>query len=193
MKASHAAALAFITLALLITAYAASAMKAIGRLQVSYSINGADIQALEDEEYYYSVLNDLREAREEVLVAMYSMIYDPDDPYDWANDLIQELAKAEERGVQVRVIIEYRTYWGCKDENLEAYDYLKEHGVDVKLDYDSETDHLKLVVIDGRIAYVGSHNWSEAGLYYNREVTVRIVDEGIASELRSYFNELWGS
>jgi len=193
VRVAYATALVLITLALLIVAYAASAVRTVGKLQVSYLISEADIQALEDEEYYHSVLHDLREAEEEVLVAMYSMIYDPDDPHDWANDLIEELAKARERGVRVKVLIEYRTYWGCQDENLEAYNYLKEHGVDVKLDYDSETDHVKLVVIDGRVAYVGSHNWSEAGLCYNREVTVRVVDEGIASELRSYFNELWGS
>ncbi|MHC1627610.1 MAG: hypothetical protein ACXQTI_02105 [Candidatus Nezhaarchaeales archaeon] len=36
-------------------------------------------------------------------------------------------------------------------------------------------------------------NWSEAALYYNREVSIRIVEEGIARELKDYFNALWSS
>ena len=169
------------------------ALTRLGTLQASYSIAPAEIEALEDREYYWLLIDDVRSARREVLVAMYLMKYDPDDPQDWANDLIRELVAAKERGVEVKVIIEHRTYRGYMDVNLDAYRYLKGHGVEVKLDEDLETDHFKLVIIDGRIVYVGSHNWSEAALYYNREVSVRIVDEGVARELRDYFNSLWGS
>jgi len=57
----------------------------------------------------------------------------------------------------------------------------------VYLDEDTETDHMKLVIIDGYIVYVGSHNWSESGLYYNRETSVRIVNEEVAEEFENYF------
>jgi len=164
-----------------------------GSLQASYSISAAEIEVLEDREYYQMLIDDIRNAESEILVAMYLMKYDSDDPYDWANDLIRELVAAKNRGVDVKVIIEYRIYQGYMDVNLEAYNYLKDHGVDVKLDEDSETDHFKFVVIDGKIVYVGSHNWSEAALYYNREVSIRIVEEGIARELKDYFNALWSS
>ena len=184
------AAVAF-TLALTAAACALGTLKEFGNLRISYAISEAEIEVLEDREYYTSLIQDIRDANDEILVAMYSLKYDPDDPEDWANDLIEELVSAKERGVDDRVIIEYRTYWGYMDDNLEAYNYLEDNGVDVKLDMDTETDHFKFVVIDGRIAYVGSHNWSESGLYYNREVSIRIVDEGVAGELKEYFNSLW--
>ena len=149
-----------------------------------------EVYALLDQEYYHSVKSDLQNANETILVAMYSMIYDPDDTSDWANDLIRELVYAKDRGVNVTVIIEYRTYWGYMNDNLEAYDYLLATGVTVQLDEDTETDHLKLVVIDDSIVYVGSHNWSESGLYYNRETSVKIVSEDIAEGFKAYFGTI---
>ena len=120
------------------------------------------------------------------------MIYDPDDSYDWANDLIRELVNAKRRGVSVNVIIEYRTYYGYMDGNLEAYDYLLANGVNVKLDNETDTDHLKLVIIDDKIVYVGSHNWSESALYYNHETSVRIVSEEIAQTFIEYLKSNYG-
>jgi len=123
---------------------------------------------------------------------MYSMIYDPGDPFDWANDLIRELVNAKNRGVNVTVIIEYRTHSGYMNDNLEAYNYLSANGVNVKLDNRSVTDHLKLVIVDGYIVYVGSHNWSESALYYNHETSVKIVSEEIAQTFKQYVEANYG-
>jgi hypothetical protein len=149
-----------------------------------------EVYALKDEEYYYSIMDDVKEANETILVAMYSMIYDPNDTFDWANDLIKELVYAKQRGVNVTAIIEYRTYWGYMDENLEAYNYLSAYNVNVQLDIDTDTDHMKLVIIDNNIVYVGSHNWSESGLYYNHETSVKIVSKEIAELFKAYFETI---
>jgi len=149
-----------------------------------------EVYVLTDDEYYQSIVTDLQNANETILVAMYSMVYDPDDPFDWANDLIRELVYAKERGVNVIVIIEYRTYWGYMDRNLEACNYLLAHNVSVQLDYETDTDHMKLVIIDDNIVYVGSHNWSESGLYYNHETSVKVVSKDIADIFKAYFETI---
>lgn len=138
------------------------------------SDNGYNITVLANQEYYHAMKEDLRNAENSIIVAMYSMIYDPGDTDDWANDLIEELVYAKNRGVDILVLLEYRTYFGYQDENWDTYTFLTENGVDVLLDYEDDTDHLKSVIIDTDIWYVGSHNWSESGLFYNREVSVRI-------------------
>lgn len=148
------------------------------------------LYVLTDREYYNSILYDLRRANNTILISMYEMVYDPYDTFDWANDLIRELVDARRRGVNVTVIIEYRTYRGYMDENMEAYRYLSENGVKVILDNDTETDHMKIVVIDSYIVYVGSHNWSESGLYYNREVSIKIVSRDVASLLERYIETI---
>jgi len=145
-----------------------------------------EVYVLTDQEYYQSIIDDLQNADDTILVAMYSMIYDPDDSFDWANDLIGELVYADERGVNVSVVIEYRTYWNYMDDNLEAYNYLLSNNVNVQLDYETTTDHMKLVIIDDKIIYVGSHNWSESALYYNHETSVKIISETIAETFKEY-------
>jgi len=169
------------------------AIERIGELEqmVEY-----EVYDLLDEEYYQSMKDDLGNASETILVAMYSMIYDPVDLDDWANDLIRELVNAKDRGVNVTVIIENRTYSPLYmnetyvKENLEAYQYLSENNVTVQLDNENDTDHMKLVIIDDNIVYVGSHNWTEAGLYYNSETSVKIVSEDIAEIFIAYFETI---
>ncbi|MEM1824298.1 MAG: phospholipase D-like domain-containing protein [Candidatus Nezhaarchaeales archaeon] len=153
---------------------------------------GLQIHVLLDRDYYHSLLADLRNSVKSVKVVMYSMIYDEKDHFDWANDLIRELVNAKQRGVDVRVVIEYRTYYGYMNDNLPAYDYLTSHGVYVKLDNETDTDHLKLVLIDDEIVYIGSHNWSESALYYNREASVKIISKEVANIFIDYLKRNYG-
>jgi len=184
-----------IALLLAVTAFigVAFSFASLGNVQIGYEIvvPTSQICNLVDREYYYSIMEDIRSANSSIMVAMYSMVYDPDDSFDWANDLIRELVYARERGVNVTVILEYRTYYGeYMDRNLDAYNYLSANGVNVLLDNDTETDHMKLVIIDDYIVYVGSHNWSESGLYYNKETSIRIVSPEIAKEFKEYFQTI---
>ena len=148
-----------------------------------------EVIIVNDRDYYHTIKKDIENAKSTIFVSMYIMKYDPIDTEDWANDLIQELVKAKERGVSVRIIIEYLEFYNDpKTVNLEAEKYLSENGVDVRLDYDSSvTDHMKLVIIDDEIVYIGSHNWSEAGLYYNHETSVKIISKNIASIMNEFF------
>lgn len=151
-----------------------------------------EVYVLTDEEYYHAIIDDLKEANETISVAMYSMIYDSDDSFDWANDLIRELVYASDRVINVSVVIEYRTYWEYMNDNLEAYNYLLTHNVAVQLDNETSTDHMKLVIIDDEIVYVGSHNWSESGLHYNHETSVKIVSQEIARIFSVYLETTFG-
>jgi phosphatidylserine/phosphatidylglycerophosphate/cardiolipin synthase-like enzyme len=48
------------------------------------------------------------------------------------------------------------------------------------------------MIIDDKIVYVGSHNWSESALYYNHETSVKIVSEDIAKIFREYLETTFG-
>ncbi|MBS7634650.1 hypothetical protein KEJ34_04025 [Candidatus Bathyarchaeota archaeon] len=148
---------------------------------------GYESYILTDQAYYYSIRTDLQRSSKSILVVMYSMIYDPyHDPPNWANDLIEELINAKRRGVNVRVIIEYRTYSGFLENNLWAHNYLFSNGVSVKLDDEPDNDHLKLVIIDDKIIYIGSHDWNDPSLFSNHEISVKIVSEKLSKTLREY-------
>lgn len=148
---------------------------------------GYESYILTDQAYYYSIRADLQRSNKSILVVMHSMIYDPyHDPPNWANDLIEELINAKRRGVNVRVVIEYRTYSGFLDDNLWAHNYLFSNGVSVKLDDEPDNDHLKLVMIDDKIIYIGSHDWNDPSLFSDHEISVKIVSEKLSQMLREY-------
>ena len=140
------------------------------------------VELLMDKDYYMSLLSAINSAKSEIYVMMFLMKYDPGDSYDPANDLIRALAQAEHRGVKVHVLLE-----DSLDINRVAYNYLRSNGVDVSFDSPSTTLHAKVVVIDGRIVFIGSHNWSEAALNWNHEVSVRIDSPEFAKEMEDYF------
>ncbi|WP_297464216.1 phospholipase D-like domain-containing protein [Thermococcus sp.] len=146
------------------------------------------VEFLMDKDYYMSLLSAINSAKSEIYVMMFLMKYDPGDSYDPANDLIRALVKAEQRGVRVHVLLEDGI-----EENRKAYDYLKQNGVDVTFDSPATTLHAKVVVIDGRIVFIGSHNWSEAALNWNHEVSVRIDSEEFARKMEDYFLRVMGN
>jgi chromosome segregation ATPase len=147
-----------------------------------------EIDVFNDQDYYNSIKNDLQKANESIYVAMYSMIYDPLDSFDWANDLVRELVNARDRGVNVSIIIENKTSFGSMNDNIEAYNFLLANSMTVQMDNENDTDHMKFVIIDDEIVYVGSHNWSESSLYHNHETSVRIVSDSIADIFEDYFS-----
>ena len=120
------------------------------------------------------------------------MIYDLDDFMDWANNLVEELVTAKQRGIDVNGFIEYSAFFDNITSNEDAYNYLQENGINVILDEQDTTDHLKLVIIDDIIMYIGSHNWSESALYYNTETSVKIVNQNFATALREYVSDITG-
>jgi len=68
------------------------------------------------------------------------------------------------------------------------------HNISVKLDESSgRTTHTKLVIIDGKIVFLGSHNWTQSALQRNHEVSVLIYDEDVAKILLRYFFDIWSN
>ncbi|MGB9719057.1 MAG: phospholipase D-like domain-containing protein [Candidatus Anstonellales archaeon] len=103
-------------------------------------------------------------------------------------DVARALVNAEKRGVNVRVIVDKST---LDEENRAIVRYLKNNGVEVRLaDYYQRT-HAKFIVVDGVRVLVGSHNFSNSALYYNREASA-ILNFLRFWEFGRVFEEDWG-
>ncbi len=50
--------------------------------------------------------------------------------------------------------------------------------------------HVKLYLIDGQISYLGSLNFTDAGLQTNVESRMRSTDQELATELSRYFDRV---
>jgi len=52
--------------------------------------------------------------------------------------------------------------------------------------------HAKIIVVDGKIAFVGSENISTQSLDQNRELGIIVSDAGVLNTLQQTFQEDWG-
>ena len=101
----------------------------------------------------------------------------------------QALSNAARRGVQVKVILPLARS-GTSDSNSQGINTIKQDGVQVKEDTRLYM-HAKIIVVDGRKAFVGSENISMQSLDKNRELGILVADGGVLATLQQTFQLDW--
>lgn len=129
-------------------------------------------------------------ARSRCWLAMY--VIRPDDGV--VGGLLEALAAAQARGVDVRVLLDRGQPRDgvADDKHVAAEAWLREHGIRVVLDELELTTHAKVLVVDGRSVLIGSHNWTRSALTANREAAVRLDDPGRAGEVEAWLRSVPG-
>jgi hypothetical protein len=146
-------------------------------------------------ESYYTALQSLfASAGSAIDVCMFHVAY-PSDGHP-TRRLIDALVAAHARGVAVRVLMDsdrstdpYRSTL----INTRAKNVLDAAGVAVRFDSPERLLHSKFLVIDRKLAIVGSHNWS-AGSYFDfDDLTLVVESAALAAELGQRFDALWSA
>ena len=105
--------------------------------------------------------------------------------------LAKDLIAARQRGVEVRVILEYSSHDPTLNQaNQETAQALKKGGVTVFFDSPARTNHAKLAVIDRRYCLVGSHNLTQSALKYNHEFSLLLDNPALAEEILTYMETI---
>ena len=106
------------------------------------------------------------------------------------NKISKALVDAKERGVKVRLILDVAQ---TKDA-YSKHNYLREKGVDVKIESWGGLMHIKAAVIDKKHIVLGSMNWTLNGEKKNDENTIVINNSStLALQLSTLFEEMWNS
>ena len=105
-------------------------------------------------------------------------------------DVMAALLRAYDRGVNIRIIFDS---WKSDSKNEPAYQILKQTGAKVYYDLNTIATHNKLVIIDNKIVFLGSANWTVTGLTKNREASILIRDPLISRIYNAYVDELIAS
>jgi len=105
--------------------------------------------------------------------------------------LVRDLIAARQRGVEVRVILEYSGHdLKLNQANRETAAALKKGGVTVAFDSPGRTNHAKLAVIDRRYCLVGSHNLTQSALKHNHEFSLLLDNPPLAGEILAYMETI---
>ena len=74
--------------------------------------------------------------------------------------------------------------------NKKVAEVLQKKGVTVRFDSKGTTSHMKLVVIDSRFCFIGSHNFTHSALAFNHEFSMLIDSTQLAKELLEYMGTI---
>jgi HKD family nuclease len=154
-------------------------------LSISFTHSVAG-EVLFGQDYQQSLHKHLSQADSSITMAMYFICSNFEDDNNPINQLLDDLVKAQKRGVDVKVVLE-----GSKLAlSRQAYQFLKENGVDVYFDTAAHVLHIKSIVIDNRYVFIGSANWSRSAIERNYEATYFTESLKEANELTNYINSI---
>jgi phosphatidylserine/phosphatidylglycerophosphate/cardiolipin synthase-like enzyme len=154
------------------------------------SYNG-NIFPLENQKYFDLLTIKIVEAKRSVNICMFLFKAWSNSKHS-ANQVIEELIRAAKRGVEVNVLLEKN---GWSDDSLNQSNEstatkLREAGISVFFDRKDVTTHSKLIIIDERIVFIGSHNLTDSALQKNNETTIMVESEEMAAYFLSYIKSI---
>ena len=148
-----------------------------GTEKVSLIYGGPDLRPNPVMEQYIGMM---RSAEKELLI---------ETPYFNNVELIREVKKAAERGVDVKIIIPGRPdHWFTFWNNYHAAKKAMRSGAKFYL-YDNGFLHSKMMAADGRISSVGSANFDDRTAYFNFDSNMMFHSEELSRNIVDIFND----
>ena len=152
------------------------------------SVESGPVKTLVNRQYFSEVMGLFNAATQRIRVVMYGISYSPKYAGGKVNQLVEALAAARARGVDVAVIIDLSDYNALLNKvNRPAKEFLAGAGVAVFDDPEKTTTHAKLIVADD-VAVVGSVNWGKDALETRNETCVAVRAAAVADAFAAYFD-----
>ena len=149
-----------------------------------------EIRILPDKEYFDALILAIQNAGNRIDMAMF-IFKITSFSKNRASQVLKELIAAGKRGVLVRVLLEKSGYDDdLNNENQRVAKKLRRNNIKVAFDSPDITTHTKLVVIDRRYVFIGSHNLTHSALFHNHEFSLLIDNRALARELIDYMERL---
>ena len=152
------------------------------------------ISAGEQRAYYRAAKGLIKRANESIDLILFKITRYDQFGQSMSNKLTEELVRARNRGVEIRVVLDVNTWSGeINKSNRETALWLLGKGLrQVKFDSPQATTHSKVLIVDEKSMLLGSSNWSYYSLAKNVEID--LLMKNIPSAVRPfevYFEEVW--
>jgi len=150
---------------------------------------------LSDEDYYVFLLDKIRNSSKSI----YATIFIIDVFHDrWGKikRILDEIAYAKWRGVDVKIVI------GHSNKSLSidvpdrmSFRYLRDRGIPIKFSNppDDYSLHSKYVIFDDNLVVAGSHNWAHLDIFMSKEDSVAVYSKDVAINFIDEFEKLWNT
>ena len=142
-----------------------------------------------DRDVLPAVLDCFHTADDRIRVAMYAFAWSAEYPGGEVDQILQALVQANQRGVDVKVVLDGSAWITDHQINDDAIVQLQAGGVDVRTADRSEVLHAKALVCDNS-AFISDANWSYSGLALYHGASVHIIADRLADDLAAWIDAL---
>jgi len=150
----------------------------------------ATVTLLPDKSFYETLCYHIQHATQRIEIAMF-IFKTTKSKYNRPEAILKELIRARKRGVSILVVLEESGHdEGLTKANRSSGNKLQKNGIEVVFDAPKITTHAKMVIIDRRYLFIGSHNLTQAALSANNEISALIDQPDLAAEASRYINNL---
>ncbi|MDQ2075846.1 phosphatidylserine/phosphatidylglycerophosphate/cardiolipin synthase family protein [Marinimicrobium sp. ABcell2] len=171
--------------------------RSLNALLMQPVVGGNQLEFLRDgEEIYPAMIDAINSAQHSITFETYEFWGE-----NSARPLVEALARAAERGVQVHAVMDYI---GSTQADQEKFERMDEAGVDwvrwreprwYLLARFNHRTHRKLLVVDGQIGFIGGANIADAWLPVDGRTAYRDyhfrVEGPVVAQLQAAFAETW--
>jgi phosphatidylserine/phosphatidylglycerophosphate/cardiolipin synthase-like enzyme len=129
-------------------------------------------------------------AERRIWIMMYVVRSSSEDPADPVRILLHKLQAAQQRGVEVALVLDASKAFGSDEldsKHTEAAALCATYNIPVIIDDLERRSHAKVVLLDDHAVVIGSHNWTTPALRFNREASVVIYDQATIKEAEGLF------
>lgn len=150
------------------------------------------IKVIKNEEYKAAAQGILAQARNRVDLCTYKFELSARPDARPLNSLIDILYTLANNKVLVRVLLNTTgRRSGLTRINEAAAKILKSKGLEVRALPDGRCQHAKILLVDGCLGIIGSHNWSPKSMTDNFEVSVVFYGAQYLWDIKKYFEKVW--
>lgn len=154
-------------------------------------LNAQNIKLLINKDYLWYVTKYLNNAKHEIIISSFMWCCDPRKYSSFPCKLLNKVVDAVKRGVNVTIVLEkdYRGDNRCNEITAEYFKYLlgkKRNNFKIYYDSPLVRSHQKVILIDGKYCFIGSHNLTQSALKYNNEVSIFIESKEIYEKLKKF-------
>lgn len=138
------------------------------------------VKLLIGRQYPIDLIKEIENSKSSIKILMYDWRWYSHQPTCKMQILNQAIFKKAKEGHDIKVIL----------NNNSIKKILEDQKIKVHVSPTSRTMHIKLVIIDEKILYLGSHNFSINAFEINHEMTLKIDDKEIIERCNNFYKTL---
>lgn len=169
-----------------------SLKEAVGKSFSKFESNQNDyVVALFDIYYFEVLIEQLTKAKKSIDILMFYFSLDRRRKDAITTKLFDAIIEAHKRKVQINIVLDKdkqgQKYFSRKINN-NAIQNLQEAGINARFDSIGKVTHSKIIVIDSKVTFIGSHNFSLSSAHIYDEASVMISSEKLATFYKEFIS-----